>query len=88
MTESGYPKVGFNPDVWMGIFAPAGTPPAIIDTLNREVNAVLKSAEMAPTLKRFGYEAKPLTPQEFADFFAAELRRWPPVLKAVGLQAQ
>ena len=58
MIESGYPQVGFNPDVWVGIFAPAGTHAAIIDRLNREVNDVLISAEMAPTLKQFGYEAK------------------------------
>jgi tripartite-type tricarboxylate transporter receptor subunit TctC len=88
MTESGYPQVGFNPDVWMGIFAPAGTPAAIIEKLNGEVNAVLKSAEMAPALKRFGYAARASTPQEFAEFFAAELRRWPPILRAAGLKPQ
>jgi tripartite-type tricarboxylate transporter receptor subunit TctC len=88
MTESGYPQVGFNPDVWMGILAPAGTPAAIVDKLNREVNAVLKSEEMAPALKRFGYDAKITTPAEFEVFFAAELRKWPPILKATGLNPQ
>ena len=88
MIESGYPQVGFNPDVWMGILAPAGTPTAIVDKLNREVNAVLKSEEMAPALKRFGYEAKITTPAEFEVFFAAELRKWPPILKATGLNPQ
>jgi tripartite-type tricarboxylate transporter receptor subunit TctC len=86
MAESGYPQVGFNPDVWMGLFAPAGTPAAIVGKLNREINAVMQSAEMAPALKRFGYEAKITTPAEFAAFFAAELRRWPPVLKAAGIK--
>jgi tripartite-type tricarboxylate transporter receptor subunit TctC len=88
MTESGLPQVGFNPDVWMGIFAPAGTPQAIVDRINRDVNEVLKSADMAPALKRFGYEAKISTPAEFAQFFAAELRKWPPLLRAAGLQPQ
>ena len=88
MTESGYPQVGFNPDVWMAIFAPAGTASAIVERLNREVNDVLKSAEMAPTLKRFGYEAKITTPAEFAAFFAAELRKYPPLLIAAGLKAE
>jgi len=88
MTESGLPQVGFNPDVWMGIFAPAGTPSAIVDKLNREINAVLKSAEMTPTLKRFGYEAKLTTPAEFEAFVAAEMRKWPPVLRAAGLKPQ
>jgi tripartite-type tricarboxylate transporter receptor subunit TctC len=88
MAESGYPQVGFNPDVWMGIFAPAGTPAAVVEKLNREVNAVLKSAEMAPALKRFGYEAKLTTPAEFAAFFAQEVRKWPPRLVAAGLKPQ
>ena len=88
MAESGYPQVGFNPDVWMGVFAPAGTPSAVVDKLNRDVNAVLKSEEMAPALKRFGYEAKITTPAEFETFFAAELRKWPPILTASGLKPQ
>ncbi|MCX7313198.1 MAG: tripartite tricarboxylate transporter substrate-binding protein [Alphaproteobacteria bacterium] len=88
MTESGYPQVGFNPDVWMGILAPSGTPAAIVDKLNGEVNSVLKSEEMAPALKRFGYEAKITTPAEFETFFAAELLKWPPILKATGLKPQ
>jgi tripartite-type tricarboxylate transporter receptor subunit TctC len=88
MTESGYPQVGFNPDVWMGILAPAGTPTAVIEKLNRDVNAVLKSDEIAPALKRFGYQAKITTPAEFETFFAAELRKWPPLLRATGFKAE
>jgi tripartite-type tricarboxylate transporter receptor subunit TctC len=88
MAESGYPQVGFHPDVWMGILAPAGTPTAIVDKLNGEVNAVLKSEAMAPALKRFGYEAKITTPAGFATFFAAELQKWPPILKATGIKPQ
>jgi len=86
MTESGFPQVGFNPDVWMGVFAPAGTPSAVVDKLNREVNAVLKSDEMAPALKRFGYQAKITTPSEFSAFFASDLRKWPTILRAAGLK--
>jgi tripartite-type tricarboxylate transporter receptor subunit TctC len=88
MAESGYPNVGFHPDVWMGILAPAGIPEPIVDKLNADVNAVLKSAETAPALKRFGYEAKITTPAEFAAFFAAELQKWPPILQATGIKPQ
>ncbi|MCC6779127.1 MAG: tripartite tricarboxylate transporter substrate binding protein [Hyphomicrobiales bacterium] len=88
MMESGYPQVGFNPDVWMGFLAPAGTPAAVVDRLNREISAVITSAEMAPTLERFGYEAKVTTPAEFATFFAQEMRKWPPILRAAGLKPQ
>ncbi len=88
MIESGWPQVGFNPDVWMGFFAPAGTPPAVVARLNRDINAVLASAEMAPTLQRFGYDAKITTPAEFETFFAAEMRKWPVILRAAGLKPQ
>jgi tripartite-type tricarboxylate transporter receptor subunit TctC len=88
MIESGLPQVGFHPDVWMGIFAPAGTPQPIVDRLNAEINAVLRSAEMAPALKRFGYDLKISTPAEFAAFFTAELKKWPPVLRATGIKPQ
>jgi tripartite-type tricarboxylate transporter receptor subunit TctC len=88
MTESGLPQVGFHPDVWMGLLAPVGTPTAIVNRLNHEMNDTLKSPEMAPTLKRFGYEAKISTPEEFKAFFADELRKWPPILKAAGIKPQ
>ena len=52
------------------------------------MNDVLKSAEMAPSLKRFGYDAKILTPEEFKTFFAAELRKFPPLLRAAGIKPQ
>jgi tripartite-type tricarboxylate transporter receptor subunit TctC len=88
MTEAGLPQVGFHPDVWMGLFAPKGTPGAIVDRLNHDINEVLQSAEMAPVLKRFGYEAKITTPAEFKTFFAVELQKWPPILKAAGIKPQ
>ena len=88
LTESGFPQVGFDPDVWMGIFGPAGMPSAVVERLNRDINAVLRSPEMAPALRRFGYDAKISTPGEFATFFAAELRKWPAILTRVGLKPQ
>jgi tripartite-type tricarboxylate transporter receptor subunit TctC len=88
MIESGYPQVGFHPDVWMAVFAPAGTPSAIVDKLNREINAMMQSAEIAPALKRFGYQAMTKTPAEFAAFHESELRRMPPILRSAGITAQ
>lgn len=88
MIESGLPQVGFHPDVWQGIFAPAGTPPAVIQRLNREVNDILKSPQMKATLAKLGFEPKASTPDEFAAFFAGELKKWPPLLRAAGLKAQ
>jgi tripartite-type tricarboxylate transporter receptor subunit TctC len=88
MRENGFPQVGYNPDVWLGVLAPLGTPNAIIDTLNREINASLQSAEATATFAKLGYDVKISTPQQFADFLAAEVRKWPPLLVAAGLKAE
>jgi tripartite-type tricarboxylate transporter receptor subunit TctC len=88
MTESGLPQVGFNPDVWLGFFAPAATPAAVIDRLNTAINDCLTSAEMKATLSKLGYEVKTTTPGEFAAFLQVERGKWPPLLKAAGLTAE
>jgi tripartite-type tricarboxylate transporter receptor subunit TctC len=49
---------------------------------------MLKSAEIQPALKRFGYQTKITTPQEFATFLSAELKKFPPLLRAAGLKPQ
>jgi tripartite-type tricarboxylate transporter receptor subunit TctC len=88
MIESGLPEVGFNPDVWLGIMAPLGTPASVIAQLNAAVNESLASPELQATLAKLGYEPKPMTPQEFSAFLAAELRKWPPLLATAGLKAE
>jgi tripartite-type tricarboxylate transporter receptor subunit TctC len=88
MIESGLPQVGFNPDVWLGILGPAGMPAAVVDRLNSDVSASLQSAEMKAVLARLGFEPKAMTPREFEDFLAAEIRKWPPLLRAAGLKPE
>ena len=88
MIESGLPEVGYNPDVWLGYFAPAGTPAAIVETLNRAVNESMQSPEMKPVLAKLGFEYKVATPKEFAEFVAAEVAKWPPLLRAAGLKPE
>lgn len=88
MIESGLPQVEFNPDVWLGILGPAGMPAAVVDRLNSDVNASLQSAEMKAVLARLGFEPKAMTPREFEDFLAAEIWKWPPLLRAAGLKPE
>jgi tripartite-type tricarboxylate transporter receptor subunit TctC len=89
MIESGYPQVGFHPDVWQGILAPAGTPAAIVDKLNTEINAVLKTPEVRTSLLRLGVaDIMTMTQREFASFIDGEARKWPPIIKATGFKAQ
>jgi tripartite-type tricarboxylate transporter receptor subunit TctC len=88
MTESGYPRVGYNPDVWLGLMAPIKTPHAVIDLLNKAVNDSLRTPELRATLATLGFEPKPTTPEEFAAFLVVEAKKWPPLLKAAGLDAR
>jgi tripartite-type tricarboxylate transporter receptor subunit TctC len=88
MAESGYPEVGYNPDVWLGFLAPIGTPDPIVRRLNAAVGEALASAEMKPVLGKLGFEPMATTPEQFAAFVAVELKKWPPLLQAAGLKAE
>ena len=88
MKESGFPKVGFNPDVWQAIVAPPGTPAAIVNKLNAEVNAALKSAAVQETFKRLRFQPMIMSPEQFGKFMAVQAELWPPIIKAAGLKAQ
>jgi tripartite-type tricarboxylate transporter receptor subunit TctC len=89
MIESGYPQVGFHPDVWQGIVAPAGTPASMIEKLNAEINAVLKMPDVRAGLLRMGVDdTMIMSTKEFAAFVAGEAKKWPPIIKAIGLKAQ
>ena len=54
--ESGYPAVGFDPDVWQAIVAPLGTPAPIVNKLNAEINAALRSDEVQATFKKLRFQ--------------------------------
>jgi tripartite-type tricarboxylate transporter receptor subunit TctC len=86
--ESGFPTVGFNPDVWQAIVAPAGTPAAIVNRLNTEINAALRSGEVQATFKKLRFQPLINSPKEFATFMAEQAERWPPIIKATGLKGR
>jgi tripartite-type tricarboxylate transporter receptor subunit TctC len=86
VAESGFPQLELN--AWTGILAPAGTPAAIVDTLNAAVNDGLRSAELQKSFAGMSFDAKVMSPAEFAAFFAAEAQRWPPIIKAAGIKPE
>jgi len=88
MRESGYPQVGFDPDVWQGFFAPAGTPETVINKLNAELNESIASPAAKAAFERLGFESKITSPQEHAAFIASELKKWPPIIEASGVKPQ
>ena len=87
IAESGFPQLAFAPDAWTGILAPAATPAPIVTRLNAAINASLASPELRASLTKLGYEPKSTSPQEFAAFLDAEMRKWPPIVQAAGLKA-
>ena len=88
MIESGYPQVGWHPDVWQAVFAPAGTPAAIVERLNGAINEALQSAEVQAAYKQLGADIDMMTVQAFARFVANEGKKWPPIISAIGFKAQ
>jgi tripartite-type tricarboxylate transporter receptor subunit TctC len=73
---------------WSGIMAPAGTPKDIINRLNAEVNAGLKSPDMQDRFNKLAAEARPGTPEEFAAFITRELPKWQAMAKLAGVKSE
>jgi tripartite-type tricarboxylate transporter receptor subunit TctC len=67
---------GFSIDIWVGVFAPAGTPPTVLERLNREINEIAASPELGVVLGPDGTVPTALTPAAFAAQVNDELRQW------------
>jgi len=84
MDEAGMP--GFDAGIWIGLLAPAGTPPDIVDRLARAADAALKTESVAAALKAQGIDRLGGGPEAFAAFIAADIEKWVAVLSAAGLR--
>lgn len=82
MKEQGMP--GFVTENWYGLFAPAGTPAALVKRLNGALNTVLDSKEARMSLDKMGSADVKGTPETFAKFIASELPLWESVVKRSG----
>jgi tripartite-type tricarboxylate transporter receptor subunit TctC len=85
IAESGYP--GFYADAWSGLFAPRGTPKAVVDKLALEVQRILRLPEVRERLAGLGAEPVGSTPAEFAAHVGREIAKWAVVVKASGARA-
>ena len=84
--ESGLP--GFDVSSWTGIFAPAGTPRPVIDKLQRELAAVLRTAFVRERYAVLGIEPVGNSSQEFGDQVRADLARWEKVVRAANVRLE
>jgi tripartite-type tricarboxylate transporter receptor subunit TctC len=82
--ELGFP--GVIGDVWVGVFAPAGTPAPIVARLNEATARALADPQVAERLAAGGFRiAAPLSPADYAAFHRAELVRWGAAVRAAGV---
>jgi tripartite-type tricarboxylate transporter receptor subunit TctC len=73
---------------WNALFAPAGTPPDIIKTLNAALRDILADADVRKRLLELGIEAKAGTPQEISDRLKSDIDKWGKVIERAGIQKQ
>ncbi len=72
-------------ETWFGFIAPAGTPAAIVDRLNREIAAVIATPAVRTKLEAQGFDLVPSRPPSaLADLIASDLKKWPAIIKAAG----
>ena len=80
---------GFDITSWNGIFAPAGTPPAIVSRINTELQTVLADPAVQQQLEQIGFEVWPTkTPQEFAAYVSEQLAYWGKLVQQAEIPAQ
>ena len=77
---------GFESGTWQGVLVPAGTPKAVVDKLNAELIAVIRSPEVRERLVSQGAEVVTMTPAEFTQFFDRERRNWATVVAQGGVK--
>src|SRR3984885_8705497 len=86
MDEAGLP--GFEATTWHGLVAPAGTPPAVIDTLHRALVEALNDLDVQKKLAALGVDIGPDTPAEFSAYIKAEIPKWAAIIKASGAKVE
>ena len=85
MTEQGVP---FDLNAYYAVFAPAGTPVAVVSSLNKEINRLIAAPEMAERWNTLGFSDMPLkTPEQFGDQIKRDLRDWGAIVKAGNIKA-
>ena len=79
---------GYEATAWFGIGAPKATPPAIVEKLNKEINAALADAQFKGRLTDLGGELMPLSISDFSNFTDSETEKWAKVVKFSGAKAE
>jgi len=84
ISEAGVP--GYEAGIWLGLMAPVGTPRAILERLNAEVNKVINAPEVKETWGKQGAMPMGMSVEQFDKFLRAEIVKWAGVVKATGMK--
>jgi tripartite-type tricarboxylate transporter receptor subunit TctC len=84
MSEAGL--AGFEIVSWQGVFAPAGTPAAIVERLSSDVNQIIREPEVRAKLLGLGLEPSTMTQPQFAAFQKAEVAKWAQLIKSANIR--
>ena len=82
--ELGVPKL--NGGAWFGIFAPAGTPKAVVEKISADINFFLNQPDMQKWLRDQGLEPTGMTPDQFTQFIKADLAKWRQLITELGIK--
>ena len=83
--EAGMPKL--NVEQWTAVMVPAATPDEVVNTLSKELVAIMQIPEVVTKSTELGFRVDPKGPAAFAKFWDAEVQRWGEVIKAAGITA-
>jgi tripartite-type tricarboxylate transporter receptor subunit TctC len=79
IAESGVP--GYEANNWWGMLAPAGTPPAIVEKLNKAVSAALDNPDLLKQFRTQGASVEKMAPAEFGKYIESEMAKWKRVVE-------
>jgi tripartite-type tricarboxylate transporter receptor subunit TctC len=86
VAEAGVP--GYQASSWNGVAAPARTPKAVVDKLNREIHAAVTSPDVKQRLQELGVDARASTPAELHDLLVSEIAKWGKVIERAKIEKQ
>lgn len=86
MDESGLK--GFDANTFTGVFAPAGTPPAVINALHAAILRAVRSAAVKEKFRGLGADPQETTPQQFSAFIRSDIEKWKKVAQEAGVKVE
>ena len=86
MADAGYAEIG--KDDWIGVFVPAGTPNAIVATLNNSLRTIITQPDTVERMATLGFEPVVSTPEEFSTRIKVEIESWGRMIRAANIRAE